>query len=60
MGGFGTNVNGPHVGQDWFELGTAVRLDLENQWNVSLDYSGQYGRDNATAHFIGARLGYEW
>ncbi len=60
VGGLGTTATGPHVGQDWFELGTVIRLDLENQWNVSVDYSGQFGRDDASAHFVGARLGYEW
>ncbi|MEC5127088.1 autotransporter outer membrane beta-barrel domain-containing protein [Verrucomicrobiales bacterium BCK34] len=60
VGGFGATSSGVHAGADWLELGTGVRLDLENQWNVSVDYSGQFFRENASAHMIGARIGYEW
>ena len=60
VGGLGATSNTAHAGADWLELGTGVRLDLENQWNVSVDDTGQFGRNNVSAHFVGARVGYEW
>lgn len=60
IGGFTAEADGAHPGQDWLELGAAVRLDFGGGWNSSLGYQGQFGRNNASAHLGTARLGYEW
>jgi len=59
-GGYTAQGNGAHVGEDWLELGTGVRLELGRRWSMQLDYEGQFGRDNAEAHFVGLKLSYEW
>jgi len=60
IGGFTAESDGAYAGEDWLELGASVRLDLSRRWNVQLDYEGQFARDDASAHFVGLKLSYEW
>jgi uncharacterized protein YhjY with autotransporter beta-barrel domain len=60
VGGFAAESNSAHAGQDWLELGAGLRLDLDESWNVQLDYEGQFARNNASAHFAALKLEYEW
>lgn len=60
VGGYSAVGDDAHAGTDWLELGAGVRFDLDRNWNFRLDYEGQFGRNNATAHFGTARVGYEW
>lgn len=60
VGGYTAASDGAHAGTDWLELGAGVRFDLDRNWNLSFDYEGQFARNNATAHFGTARVGYEW
>ncbi|NNE93178.1 MAG: autotransporter outer membrane beta-barrel domain-containing protein [Verrucomicrobiales bacterium] len=60
IGGFTATGGGAHPGQDWLELGTGIRFDFDRNWNLRFDYEGQFGRNNASAHFGTVRLGYEW
>ena len=60
VGGFSAKGGGAHVGQEWLELGAGVRCDLGESWNISFDYEGMYGRNNAIGHFGTARVGFEW
>jgi uncharacterized protein YhjY with autotransporter beta-barrel domain len=60
VGGFAAESDSAHAGQDWLELGAGLRLDLDESWNVQLDYEGQFARNNASAHFAALKLEYEW
>ncbi len=60
VGGFGASEDSAHAGQDWLELGAGVRFDLDCGLNLKFDYTGQFGRNNASAHFGSAKLGYEF
>lgn len=60
VGGFTASSPSASAGTDWVELGCSVTLNCSNQWNLSLNYEGQYFRDSASGHFVGAKLGYEW
>ena len=60
LGDYTATGNSAYVGEDWLELGAGVRLDLSRLWSVQVDYEGQFGRDDASAHFAGLKLSYEW
>ena len=57
---FGASRDGAHVGQDWLEMGAGIQFDLNCGANLRLDYEGQFGRNNATAHFGTIKMGFQF
>ncbi len=60
IGGYSAEGGGAHVGQDWLEFGVGVLFGFSDNWSVRFDYETMFGRNNASAHFGTARIGYEW
>lgn len=60
VGDFSATGEGAPPGSDWLEAGAGLRLSLNRDWSVALDYEGQYARDSAAAHFGTLRVEYQW
>lgn len=60
FGGFSSESDGAHPGNDWMSAGAGLRFALENGWSLLTDYEGAFFRNNASQHYGSAKLSYEW
>ena len=60
FGGFSSESDGAHPGNDWMSAGAGLRFVLDNGWSLLADYEGAFFRNNASQHYASAKVSYEW
>ncbi|MFK5922124.1 MAG: autotransporter outer membrane beta-barrel domain-containing protein [Verrucomicrobiota bacterium] len=60
LGGFSAEDGGAYPGTDWLTAGAGLRFELANGVAFLTDYEGVFFRNNASQHYVSAKLSYEW
>ncbi len=56
VGSFSASAPTAHPGRDYVNCGGGIMIEITDRARLIVDYEGHFGRNNASAHYAGARF----